>query len=346
MAYTVDELKWQSLTALVNEIKTPLSFLKNKLFKREEMLSTETAEIDYLTGGVEAAPMVRVNGEARMVEGLGQKFATVTMPNIRIKRPLTPSDLLFGRTAGSVIFPTRQAQLSAIQAHIARDAKRLVDLVANREEWFAAMALRGEVTYSVEDEEVFTITFPRSASHAVTASPLWSNANSKPATDCLTAKRLINADTGLNPTDVILGKNAAVAFLDNSQVQSQLDARNYEVGAVDRTREFGQDGALYLGRFAGLRFWEYSRTMTVDGSTVSLIRDDYAEFVCATPSNEFITYYGAIPDWDALEGKKFIGKRFSKSWMEKDPSVRQLLLHSRPLCVPRIPDSTVSMKVA
>ncbi|RLB78181.1 MAG: hypothetical protein DRH24_14895, partial [Deltaproteobacteria bacterium] len=161
MAYSVDELKWQTLTAMVNEIKLPQSFLKNRLFAAERTLSTETAEIGYFTGGRKMAPMVRVNGEAVMVEGLGKKFATVSMPNIRIKRPMTPSELFFGRQPGTVIFPSTGEQLSAIQQAIARDAKHLMDLIENREEWMAAMALRGEITYSVSGQEVFTITFPR-----------------------------------------------------------------------------------------------------------------------------------------------------------------------------------------
>lgn len=345
MAYSLDELKWQSLTALVNEIKTPQSFLKNLLFGREQTLSTETAEIGYYTGGREAAPMVRVNGEAVMVEGVGKKFATVTLPNIRIKRPMTPSELFFGRQPGTVIFPSRGEQLSAIQKAIARDAQHLMDMIENREEWMAAMALRGTITYSVTDEEVFTVTFPRQSSHSVTASPLWDNSG-KPSLDFLAAKRLINKDTGLVVTDVFLGSDASVAFLQNSEVQNLLDTRNLQAGELQITNQFTEQGALYLGRFSGVRVWEYSRQVLVSGSAVDLIRPKYAEFVHVGPSNRFETLYGAIPDFEALQGRKFVGKRFSKSWMEKDPSVRQLLIHTRPLCVPVLPDATVSMVVA
>jgi hypothetical protein len=244
-----------------------------------------------------------------------------------------------------VIFPSSGEQISAIQAAIARDAQHLMDMIENREEWMAAMALRGEITYSVADEEVFKITFPRQSSHAVTASPLW-DASGHPAADFLTAKRLINQDTGLVLTDVLLGSDASAAFLENTEVRTQLDTRNYDVGSVTRVGQFDGQGALYLGKFAGVRVWEYSRQVLVDGVATDLIRPKYAEFVVASADNRFKTMYGAIPDFEALQGRKFVGKRFSKSWMEKDPSVRQLLVHTRPLCVPILPDATVSMLVA
>ena len=85
--------------------------------------------------------------------------------------------------------------------------------------------------------------------------------------------------------------------------------------------------------------------MSLNDASVQLIRDDYVEVVSAIPAAQNVAYYGAIPDWDAFDEGLMQGKRFSKSWKEKDPSVRQILAHSRPLFVPRRPASMVSMKV-
>src|SRR5690606_34524535 len=150
---------------------------------------------------------------------------TVQGPNIRIKQPFTPSELLFNRKPNTVVFPTADQQMSAIEAHVARDLAYMDSQVVNAEEWLAAMALRGTITYERDDEEVVTITFPNPAAHTATIDTLWSESTSKPEKDLLAAKRLIAAETGLAPTHIILGQDAADAFLGNARIEALLDLR-------------------------------------------------------------------------------------------------------------------------
>ena len=124
--------------------------------------------------------------------------------------------------------------------------------------------------------------------------------------------------------------------------------RNSELGCrsiTSETTQFSEDGAIFLGSFCGIRFWSYPRQVKVAGSMTDLIRAKYAEFVCRVPAAEFTLYYGAIHDWKALQNRSFVGERFSKSWEDEDPSVRQLLTHSRPLPVPRRMGAVYSLKV-
>lgn len=344
-AYSLDALKWRSMTAAINKIKAPQSFLKRLLFGNEETLSTEDIELSYLTGARDMAPFVRKNGEALMVEGLGETFATVQTPNIRIKRPMKPSDLLFTRRAGTTVFPTPGGQRAAINSYIARELKRLRDLVANAEEWMVSQAIRGEIDYEVDPEENFTITYPRTSTHSFSVGTDWDDSDSNPEKDVLKAKRLISDDVGLSPTHMILGQTAAEAFMANSRVSTLLDTRNYEAGGLTINSQFNEQGAIYLGRFAGLQVWEYSRSVNKDGTATELVRDKYAEIVCAVPAAENVMYYGAIPDLPVLKGRLLQAKLFAKSWDQEDPAVRYALVHSRPLPVPRLPDSTVSMQV-
>jgi len=343
---SIDELKWQTMTAAINKIKGPQRFLRDLLFGRKETLDTETIEMSYLTGARDAAPFVKKNGEALLVEGLGEEFAVVEAPNIRIKRPFTPSSLLYNRQPGTVIFASSGSKRRAIQQKIARELQRLKDLITNREEWMISQAIRGSISYSVRDEDNWQITYPRSASHTTTAEVDWDeDSTAKPEVDFLAAKRLIADDVGLAPTHVILGEDAAKYFLQIDQVKDLLDNRRIEAGRVTYTSNFSEQGALYLGQFCGIEVWEYSRSVNSNGTATDLVRDAYAEFVTASPAAENVIYYGAIPDMDALQGRTIQTQIFSKSWVEKDPSVMYALAHSRPLPVPRLPDSTVSMNI-
>lgn len=344
MAKPHDVFHWTVLSSLLSEIKTPNSFLKNLLFSNHETFPLEHVEMGLLTGDRETAPFVRKDGEAVMVDGYGEKFQTVSFPNIRIKRPMTASELMFKRRPGTVIFPSRGQQLNAIEMLVARDAQRMADLIANAEEWLCAMAIRGQISYQAPDGANFQITFPKPAGHTTSASTAWSDhANAEPSKDFLAAKRLIDAAHGLPTTHCIMSQEAAENFLQIKEVKELLDVRRIFAGGLDLTQSFQETGALFLGSYMGIQCWEYSRTVKMAGSSVPLIRDGYVEFVSATREASNHLWFGAIPDVDALEGRLYQGERFAKSWVEKDPSVRQMLVHSRPLPVMRRPGSTVSM---
>ena len=346
MASTIQCLEWSSLTRAINEIKSPRTFLKNLLFGNHDPQPTEHIEFGVFVGDREVAPFVARDGEAIMVRGYGEVFQTVSPPNIRIKRPVRPSELLFNRHPGDTIFVSGQDTIiSAAEAHVARDVQRLADMVSNAEEYLCAQAIRGLISYTAADQANFQIMIPKPAGNTVVLSTFWDDPAGSPSTDVMTAKSLISDEVGLAPTDVILGSEAAAAFLSNAEVRGDLDTRNVLVGGLDLTQQFRDDGAIFLGTLYGLRWWSYPATVSVAGTPYDLIRAKYAEFVCVSPAAENTLYYGAIPDLAALEGRRIQAERFSKSWMQEDPSVMHMLVHSRPLPIPRRPGSMVSMKV-
>lgn len=347
---TINELKWASLTGVVNEMKSPSQFLHRLLFGNQQTLPTEDIEISVITKGREIAPFVRKNGEALMVAGVGSTFQTVSAPNIRIKRPFTASQLLYGRKPGTSIFPSSGEQVSAVQAHINRDLQVMNDMITNTQEYLASQAIQGTIAYEVEDEEVFTITYPKPSGHTVTLTTFWDDgtpADVRVNNDIHTAKKLCSDEVGLSVTDAVLGETAAAQFRDlvaTGNIKT-LDQRHVNGGNVTFMEQFSDDGAIYLGNVDGVRFWEYPRTMLVGGVSTPLIRPKYVEFLCVTPAADNVEYFGAIPDWDAFESGLFQSQKFSKSWDQKDPSQKIALVHSRPLPVTRRPGATVSMKV-
>ena len=336
--------QWQSLTATVNETKSPNTFLKELLFGAHQTFPTESIEIGLLTGDRTIAPFVQRDGEAISVAGLGETFQTVGFPNISIKRPMTASELLFNRRPGSVVFPSGKQQLSAIEAHIARDMKRMADLVSNAEEWLCAQAIRGAISYSAADEHHFLVTYPKPGGHTLNTVATWATASTAtPSIDFTAAKRLIANKHDLPTTHALMSQEAATNFVKIAEVKTNLDNRRMLAGDIDLRRQFELSGAMFLGNYMGVDCWEYSRSVNVTGSSEDLLRAGYVEFVSATPQAENWLYYGAIADLEALEGRKFQGERFSKSWLVKDPSQRIVVVKSRPLPVMRRPGSVVSI---
>jgi len=334
------------MTGAINKIKSPNQFLMKLLYSDHRPQSTEVIEIDSWVKGRQMAPFVKKNSNAIPVEGPSQERVMVEAPNIRISRNVKPHELMFGRTPGSVIFPSSGNQRSAIQEHMAKELQPLADDIANTEEWMASQTLTGVLTYAVDSGDNFTITYQRPADPAaLTGDNAWTNGASDPLGDIHAAKRTMSEE-GFMPTDAILGAGAADAFLANTDLRAVMDVRNMSAGSMTFVEQFSDDGVIFLGSVAGVRFWEYNRSVTdLTGTSVKLIRNEYAEFVDTSASSEFVMYYGAIPDMDALNGRSWVGERFSKSKVTFDPSSITALVHSRPLPVVRRPEATYSLKV-
>ena len=345
MVDTIDLLRYQSMTAAINEIKSPNSFIFNLLFSNHQTLLTETAELSTKIGARKIAPMVRKNGEALMIQGTTAGFATVECPNIRLKMPFSAGEIIFQRRPGVGIYETGQIEAAAKQK-IATDLAYMADQIANAEEFMAAQVLRGQISYSVNEGDQFQATIPRDASLSSDESGSNPWASGSVRQSVVLAKRQVNKLSGVGITHAIMGEEAADAFMKNAEIQTILDNRNISAGDMTLIEQFTTQGALHLGRAFGVSWWEYSRTATdIAGVEQPMVRTKWVEFVSATPASEFITYYGAIPEEDGNSLILHTGERFAKSWTQKDPATLMALAHSRPLPWARRPNCMKSVKV-
>jgi Phage major capsid protein E len=349
---TIPQLKWTSLTKAVNLIQSPNQFLKRNVFKNHVTLNTEVVEIDQFTASRVAAPFVRKNGEAILVGGVNENFNVVEATNIRLKRPFTPSELLFNRRPGITVFPEDGDIQQAINQHIALDMQNIANLITNAEEYLCTNAMQGEITYSVSDAEVFTVNFNLPAANSVTLAVFWDDPVTDaptPEEDFLAMKRIVaQGPAQLAITDVVMSQTAATGFLSTIRKQKLLllQGLGVEVGLPTLNNDFNtQDGVVFLGTFCNVRVWEYSRTVTLNGVTTSIIPSGYAMFFCNSEAAENVLYYGAIPDLATFGALPIKSERFSKAWINEDPSVYYCLVHSRPVPVPRKISSIVIAKV-
>lgn len=349
MAETIDLLHFSTLTETVQNVKRPNRFFMDLLFGDHRPVPTEHIEIGLVQGNRQIAPFVQRGSAGIMVGGYDETFQTVAPPNIRIKRPISP-EVLFRRQPGMDIFADQNAiQAAAERAYLA-DAGNLRDRIDNAIEYLCALAVRGTITYQTADEANFTITYPRAAGHTVTLSgaDLWTaTTTSDPAKVARVADRLVSEAEGLNITDAVMDATTADLFMASTKVLQYLESRpNLDAGSLSVQARFNESGARLLGTFAGIRWWEYGRTvLNAAGSSVALVRPKFVEFFAATPAAENRLYYGAIEDLKALDQRLWVGESFTKSWVEEDPSARIILSTSRPLPVPRRPNSYVSVQV-
>ena len=345
---TISQLRHTTMTAVVNEIKSPNSFLKNLLWPREQKLFTEVAELATVDNTREIAPFIRRGGEAMLVGGHTRTLANLETPNIRLKRAFESSELVWGRQPGNVIFASQAEIRAAVSAYMARELKILDDMIVNCEEYMCSQILQGGISYSVEGGDAFTATVPRSGSRSTVASTFWDQASPTPHADLHTMKELQAADSQPAPTIAICGSEAAatlIALAEGGTIKLTNRDGTLDAGRIELQNHFTAAGAIYLGRLSGIDFWEYNRTATLNGVSVDMIRPKYIELV--NPDNALsdrVMYYGAIDDV-ILEGGTLARKRFAKSWKREDPSALFHLEASRPLPWSRRANATISLKV-
>lgn len=357
MPSSADILSPVSMTAAVNEIRSPNSFIKNMFYSDEELSDTEILELSTIREGRQMAPLVKKDGAAIMIDGDSEEFQMlVHAAHIRLKRPMSPSDLLDKRRAGFGIHTDASELGTQMRAYMARQLSSLMRRISNTEEYLCSLALQNALAYSDEKGVAFTIDFGRDSSQVITLSgaDLWTNAASKPADQFLDSNELLNDLSEGVVTDVVLGREAADAFTANANVQSRLEWRPELIkqGQLDLTSNFRDDGALLLGVYNhGARVWRYGRRVTLPdelgGTSVDLVRSKFAEFIYRSPEAQRKVYYSPIRDMKAIgNGKVLKAKRFSKSWDVEDPSARMMLVESNPMPFHRRPNaSNVSIQV-
>ena len=358
MALTT-ELKYAAMTAAIDRIKSPNRFITDLLYSNRSPQSTEQIEIDTWVRGRQMAPFVTLNSEAVPVQGTTQTRAVVSAPNIRVRRDLRPHEFMWERTPGNVIFASRGSQEAAIREHIAKELEPLRFDIDNRIEWMCAQTLTGTLTYNPASDnfqgDAFVIDFQRPAGYAANAIGAWdSPANVDIVGDIRAAQRQGETE-GIRYTDAIMSAATAdelYAYLETTDAaglreQMNRDSNFRNVATIDLATKYSDAGVQYIGKIAGVDFWEYNRTaLDYDGATsVQMIEDGKVQFVSRGAASDFVLYFGAIPDWDALEGRSWVGEVFAKSEIKADPSVMTAIAHSRPLPVPRRPEATYTLTV-
>lgn len=348
------------MTETVRNIKRPNSFLQSLLFSNRRTHGTEAIEIGHKTAGRTMAPLIHSGSEAKIVGGMDSQIRLIKPPNIKIKTEFNPQRIFFDRQPGQPIFVPSggEGQLSGAEQYVADELQQMDYMIVNTTEWLCAQMLQGGVSYAVADKEYYSITVPRSASHNISPTVFWDDANPdlpEVLIDLMAIKEVLSESESLAVTDAICGTEAAEALMrlvaKGKILMLGLNGRDVSAGQMTFVSQFTEDGTQFLGELSGIRFWKYVRSATWEGGAGPggttpqvMIRPKYIEFVSTSPQSERVLEYGGIPE--VIDDKLLLAvtDRFAKSWGENDPAKIYALLASRPLPWPRRPDATISFK--
>jgi hypothetical protein len=195
------------------------------------------------------------------------------------------------------------------------------------------------------------LDFQMSATHIITEATTWTavdadgNSTANPIDDLRKYKSRIAKDSGRTANAVTMSSDAAEALPHNTNVKDRLNTRRIDRGMINPQAR--PDGVTYLGYLndPGMDVYAYEEWYVDDSGTEQPMIPAGGLIVGPTTSRCGMLY-GAIQDMDAIEGAMFDVPRYAKSWVEKDPSVRWLMMQAAPIPGFHEPDAFVFATVA
>ena len=348
-----NEFSTNVLARVIEDLPNPEAFLLNTFFPLVMEDPSEEIHFDIDKSKPRITPLVSPLVAGKIVQDRAFTTSTFRPAYAKDKRRFNPNQPLrraIGERIGGALDPQQRRDLQ-----IRLTLEDQLQMLTRREEVMAAEAMRlGRVTVIGEGYDTVVVNYGRDAALDVTltANDRWTitDAASDPVSDIESFATTVQSKGNWGVTDIVLSPEAWIALrqrlLARGELQAFLDfnrggASNLEIGPG--TSMGNGQKSRYLGVLGTFRLWVYSDTYLDDTGTEQQILPAFETLFVAAGGLEGTRCYAAIQDEEAnYEATRY----FAKSWLEKDPAVRFMLLQSAPLTVPFRPNCVGRLKVA
>jgi hypothetical protein len=328
------------LARVVAELPRPAPFILNSFFRTIQTETSEEIHFDVDSGKRRLSPFVAPIVAGRLVESKGYKTSTFKPAYVKDKRVFDsnrPFKRAIGERIGGELSPAQR-----MQALLATELEDQLDMLTRRLEVMAVEALRtGAVTVKGDQYPETLVDFGRDVALKVTLAGAnrWGEANVDPLANLETWSMTVTQKSGATATTVIMDVKAWQLFSASTRVQQLLDRfRGSDMLEPTVTGE----GGRYMGSIGTFDIWVYAGWYDdPDTGALTPYLPDHTVII-TSPELEGTQAFGAIRDEEAgFQALPF----FTKSWIEKDPAVRILLMQSAPLPVPYRVNAAMSATV-
>lgn len=328
------------LTRVVQALPAPDLFILNNFFSDIQDEQSEEIHFDVNKDRPRLAPFVLPSVPGKVMSSNGYKTSTFKPAYVKDKRIFKPNRAL-KRAAGEAIGGSLSPE-QRIQLLLKQDLQDQLGMLGRRQEVMAIEALvTGRVTVKGEDYPETVVDFERHEDLTVEldSAKEWGDSGVEPLDDVEEWALLVAEHSGASPNTLVMDIKSWKLFSASGKVQKLLDRFR---GADSLASTVGGQGAKFMGNIGDYDIWVYSGFYE-DPETGEL-KPYLADYTVILTSKqvEGVRAYGAIQDEEAgLQALPY----FAKSWVEKDPGLRQLLMQSAPLTVPYRINASLSAKV-
>lgn len=331
------------LNRVVAALIQPQSFLLDMFFPGVQNDETEEIHFDQLKSKRRITPFVSPLVQGKLVASLGYKTSTFKPAYLKDKR-VFDANRPFKRTAGEAIGGS-VTPAERLRRLLAQDLTDQLQMLTRRLEIMAAEVLRtGKVTVSGDMYDTTVVDFGRVAGHTIVkgVGAKWSDAASRPLDDLQDWAQMALQQVGVVPTNLVMTVDVWKVFRDHAQIKDRLNLFR-AIGAPPTLNLGAQmtEGGVFMGTVDNFNIFVYSGWYVDDAGVEQPILP-VGTVLLGSPALEGYRAYGAIRDEEAgFQARPY----FVKSWTEKDPSVRYLLMQSAPLVVPYRVDASIAATV-
>lgn len=317
------------LARVVAELPAPAPFILNSFFTALQTETSEEIHFDIANGKRRLAPFVSPIVAGKVVASAGYTTKTFKPAYVKDKRVFDsnrPFKRAIGERIGGELNPAQR-----LQALLAADLQDQLNMLTNRQEVMAVEALRtGKVIVKGDEYPEVEVNFGRHSdlTKKLTSSARWGESGVDPLTDVEAWSMLVTQHSGATANTIVMDVKAWQLFSASPRVEKLLDRFR---GADQLNSTVTGEGGRYMGNIGSFDVWVYAGWYEHPETAVLTPYLPDHTVIITSPDLEGTRAYGAIRDEEA--GFQAV-PYFSKSWVEKDPAVRYLLLQSAPLPVP------------
>lgn len=332
------------LIALVPTLLRSQKWFLDRYFTNIQMSDTELVSIDVEIGKRRMSPFVSPLVEGRMVEQ--RRFQTNTFKPPYIKDLRAPDlrqpirRMIGERIGGGEVTPGQRAQ-----ANLVYQMEDQLDMLDRRMEWMAIRELlTGAVTVAGDGYPTTTIDFGRDAALTVVLSggSRWGQVGVSPVANLNAWTTLMLKKSGTVPTDLIMDPDAFDKFIADPLLQGATVYPAFQTfnNAVN-VGTMVERGAVLKGKWGQFNVWVYN-DWYVDDNDVEQPMLPSGTVILVSPDLMGIRAFGVIQD----EDHNYAMLPYApKTWTQKNPSQRLLLMQSSPLPIPGRPNASFAATV-
>lgn len=340
---SVDTYGTSTLVGVVRDMKTKSpGFLLQRFFPSMVEHTTEEFAIDVIVGKRRMAPFCSPLVQGTLVQPRATQTNSFKPAYIKDKRPLDPRRPLkraVGERLGGALTPMQREA-----ANLAFEMEDQIDMVNRRLEWMAASALNnGTIVVVGDGYPATTVDFQRAAGLTLTLSSpnRWGDAGIVPSDNIDDWATAVLQESGVAVSDIVFTPMSWRYFKKDTEVKDAIDLTRAGPSAIDLGGG-SVNGGQFKGYWGQYALWLYNDWFIdpVDGLEKPMLPD--GTVLLGSPGMEGTRSFGAILDPEFSYGALAYAP---KSWVEKDPAQRVVLMQSAPLVVPTRVNAAMRVKV-
>lgn len=321
-----------TLIQVVPNLKTSQNFLLDKFFPNIVTADSEYVSIDVDVGKRRMAPFVSPLVEGKLVEQ--RRYQTNTFKPAYIKDKRAP-DLrkpvrrqIGERIGGDMTGAER------MMANLEFELTDQIDMLNRRLEWMASSVLQsGTVTIAGDGFPTVVVDFGRASALTVTLSGAaqWGQSGVVPSALLEQWQHEILKASGATVTDIVFTTTPWTLFIQDPVVKAAIwFPGNGGAGNAINVGAQIVKGAQYKGRWGNYDLWVYNDWYVDDSDAQQPMIPD-GTVIMSGAELMGTRAFGQIMDPDfSYEALPFA----PKTWTEKDPAQRILLMQSSPIIIP------------